>query len=169
MTLQRPRIRRRKTPPGVGGPRRDMLVLRAAVQDARLEEDHQSRTANKAGLEVAKDYNAARKGKPHQPAAARPAGPLTLKDQVDLRWMLSQDCQQLIMQAVMLPTARSASAARHYLPRLSDAPQRLQPAVAVAELEEIAGQWQEPRSRYFDDQPAGFTLVEPLPRRRSTW
>ena len=76
--------------------------------------------------------------------------------------MLSQDCQQLIMQAVMLPTARSASAARHYLPRLSDALQRY-PAVAVTELEEMAGQWQERRSRYIDDQPARFTLVEPLP------
>ena len=76
-----------------------MLVLLAAIRDARVEEDHQSRDANKAVLEVAKGYHAARKGKPHQTPAARPAGPLTLKDQVDLRWMLSRDCQQLMMQA----------------------------------------------------------------------
>ena len=66
-----------------------MLVLRAAIQDARVEEDHQSRDVNKAGLEVARSYNAVRKDKPYQ----TPAAPLTLKDQVDFRWMLSQDCQ----------------------------------------------------------------------------
>ena len=31
-----------------------MLVLLAAIRDARVEEDHQSRDANKAVLEVAK-------------------------------------------------------------------------------------------------------------------
>ena len=110
------------------------------MQDAWVEDDYQSRDVDKAVLEVARSYNAAGKGKPYQAPVARPAAPLTLKDQVALRWMLSQDWQQLMMQAVMLPTARSASAARHSLPWLANPLQRLEPAVAVAELEEIAGQ-----------------------------
>jgi hypothetical protein len=90
---------------------------------------------------VAKGYNAARKGKPYQerPAAApRSPAPLTIKDQADLRWLLSQDWRRLMLQAAMLTTARSASADRHYLPWLSDALKRLRPTVAVAELEEIS-------------------------------
>ncbi len=94
-------------------------------------------------LQLAKGYNAALKGKPYQePAAVAPQPlPLTIKDQVDLRWLLSQDWQWLMIQATMLATARSASADRHYLPWLSDALKRLSPTVAVAELEEIAEQW----------------------------
>ncbi len=39
----------------------------------------------------------------------------------------------------------------------------------MAELEEIAEQWRERRSRYFDNQPSEFIVVELLPRRPSTW
>ena len=41
--------------------------------------------------------------------------------------------------------------------------------LTVGELEEIAGQWRERRSRYFDDQPADFILIGLLPRQPSTW
>ena len=149
--------------------RRDMLTLRAAIQDARVEDEYQNRDVSKALLEVAKGYNAARKGKRYEAPVAQPEAPLTLKDQVDLRWMLSQDWQRLTVQAVALPTDRSASADRHYLPWLSDALERLGPIMEVKQLEEIAGQWRERRGRYFDDQPAEFLLVELLPRRPSTW
>jgi len=152
--------------------RRDMFVLRGEIQDAQVEDDYQNRDLNRAVLQVAKGYNAAWKGKPHQePAAVAPRSPapLTIRDQADLRWLLSQDWQWLMLQAAMLATARSAGADRHYLPWLSDALKRLSPAVAVAELEEIAEQWRERRSRYFDNQPPEFILVELLPRRPSTW
>ena len=149
--------------------RRDMLTLRAAIEDARVEDDYQNRDVRKALLEVAKGYDAARKGKRYEAPAPQLEEPLTLRDQVDLRWLLSQDWQRLKMPAVASPTDRSASAGRHYLPWLSDALERLGPIVEVTELEEIAGQWRERRSRYFDDQPAEFIVVELLPRRPSTW
>ena len=136
--------------------RRDMLTLRAAIQDARVENDYQYQDVSKALLEVAKGYNAARKGNRYEAPAAQPEAPLTLKDQVDLRWMLSQDWQRLMGQALALPTDRSASADRHYLPWLSDALERLGPIVKVTQLEEIAGQWRERRGRYCDDQRVNF-------------
>jgi len=148
-----------------------MLVLRGKIQDAQVEDDYQNRDLNRAVLQVAKGYNAARKGKPYQePAAVAPRSPapLTIKDQADLRWLLSQDWQWLMIQAAMLATARSAGADRHYLPWLSDALKRLR-SLPVAELEKIAEQWRERRSRYFDNQPPEFILVELLPRRPSTW
>jgi len=153
--------------------RRDMLVLRGKIQDAQVEDDYQNRDLNQAVLQLAKGYNAARKGKPYQePAVVAPKSPapLTIKDQADLRWLLSQDWQWLMIQAAaVLATARSASADRHYLPWLSDAFKRLSSTLPAAELEEIAEQWRERRSRYFDNQPPEFILVELLPRRPSTW
>lgn len=152
--------------------RRDMLVLRGKIQDAQVEDDYQNQDRNQAVLQLAKNYNAALKGKPYQePATVAPQSPapLTIKDQVDLRWLLSQDWQRLMLQATMLATARSASADRHYLPWLSDAFKRLSSTLPVAALEEIAEQWRERRSRYFDNQPSEFILVELLPRRPSTW
>lgn len=111
-----------------------MLVLRGKMQDAQVEDDYQNRDLNRAVLQVAKGYNAARKGKPYQePAAVAPrSSPLTIKDQVDLRWLLSQDWQWLMLQAAMLATARSAGADRHYLPWLSDALKRLRSTLPVA-------------------------------------
>jgi len=152
--------------------RRDMLVLRGKIQDAQVEDDYQNRDLNQAVLQLAKGYNAAVTGKPYEePAAVAPRSPppLTIKDQVDLRWLLSQDWQWLMIQATMLATARSASAGRHYLPWLSGAFKRLSSTLPVAELEEIAEQWRERRSRYFDNQPPEFILVELMPRRPSTW
>jgi len=152
--------------------RQDMFVLRGTIQDAQVEDDYQNRDLNRAVLQVAKGYNAARKGKPYQePSAVAPRSPapLTIKDQADLRWLLSQDWQWLMIQAAMLATARSAGADRHHLPWLPDALKRLRSTLAVAELEEIAEQWRERRSRYFDNQPPEFIVVKLLPRRPSTW
>jgi len=133
--------------------RQDMFVLGGEIQDAQVEDDYQNRDLSRAVLQVAKGYNAALKGKPHQePSAAAPLSPapLTIRDQADLRWLVSQDWQWLMLQAAMLATARSAGADRHHLPWLSDALKRLRSTLAVAELEEIAEQWRERRSRYFD-------------------
>jgi len=118
--------------------RRDMLVLRGEIQDAQVEDDYQNRDLNRAVLQVAKGYNAVRKGKPYQerPAVApRSPAPQTIKNQADLRWLLSQDWQWLMIQAAMLATARSAGADRHYLPWLSNALKRLRSTLPVAELE----------------------------------
>jgi len=42
-----------------------MFVLRGEIQDAQVEDDYQNRDLNRAVLQVAKGYNAARKGKPY--------------------------------------------------------------------------------------------------------